>query len=175
MANIERWSGGFSPFDIRYSHRSMESRRDLKTNCRDSVGRVAIRVLAFFALLGVVGCSIESQPDTTRGPSEVVMVTEASFAAEVEGAKESLVLVDLWAEWCGPCKMIAPALEKIASEYAGRVKVCKVDIDSNAGLARRFNANAIPLVLLFENGRKVDQKLGAFPEKTYREWVEANL
>ena len=52
---------------------------------------------------------------------------------------------------------------------------CKVDIDSNAGLARRFNANAIPLVLLFENGRKVDQKLGAFPEKTYREWIEANL
>ena len=73
-------------------------------------------------------------------------VTDATFQTEViDRSSQVPVVVDLWAEWCGPCKMIAPALEKIASEYAGRVKVCKVDIDSNAGLARRFNANAIQI------------------------------
>lgn len=85
------------------------------------------------------------------------------------------MLVDFWAAWCGPCKMIAPSLDNIAAQYAGRVKVCKVDVDSNEGLARRFSASSIPLVILFKNGVQLDQKVGAFPEATYREWVESNL
>ncbi len=73
------------------------------------------------------------------------------------------VVVDLWAEWCGPCRMIAPVLEDLAARHAGRVKVVKVDIDANPGLAMHFQARSIPLLVVLREGREVDRIVGALP------------
>ncbi len=89
-------------------------------------------------------------------------VTDATFAAEVEQA-EGLVLVDFWATWCGPCVAIAPVIEKLAEDYAGKVKVLKLDTDSNQATAMRFNIRSIPTMLLFKGGKVVDTIIGADP------------
>jgi thioredoxin 1 len=103
-----------------------------------------------------------------------VTITDATFAAEVEQAK-GLVLVDFWAEWCGPCRVINPILARLATEYEGRVKIGKVNVDHNPDLSERFQIRSIPLVILFKDGRPVDSRLGARPETEYRAWIEAHL
>lgn len=89
-------------------------------------------------------------------------VSDADFAAEVEGA-EGLAMVDFWAEWCGPCRMVAPIVEQLATEYAGQVKVTKLDVDSNPRTAARFNVRSIPSILFFKDGKLVDTLVGAAP------------
>jgi thioredoxin 1 len=89
-------------------------------------------------------------------------VTDASFAEEVEHAP-GLVLVDFWAEWCGPCRAIAPVIERLAEDYQGRVKVVKLDTDANPATAARFNIRSIPTILLFKDGQPVDGVIGADP------------
>lgn len=91
-------------------------------------------------------------------------INEANFETEV--LKSTVpVVVDFWATWCGPCKMIAPVLEEIATESAGRVKVVKVDVDQNQNLAARFNIQSIPTLLFFSNGNVVAQQVGAASKK----------
>ena len=91
-------------------------------------------------------------------------INEANFETEV--LKSTVpVVVDFWATWCGPCKMIAPVLEEIATERAGRVKVVKVDVDQNQTLAARFNIQSIPTLLFFSNGNVVAQQVGAASKK----------
>lgn len=92
-----------------------------------------------------------------------VTLTEKSFDAEVLQA-EVPVLVDFWAPWCGPCRMLAPAVEQIAEEYAGRAKVCKVNVDDEPALAGRFGIASIPTVLVFKNGQLTDQVVGLRPK-----------
>jgi thioredoxin 1 len=87
-------------------------------------------------------------------------VTDTNFDTEVVNS-EVPVLVDFWAEWCGPCKMMAPTVEQIASDYAGRLKVVKIDVDENGGTAMRFNIRGIPTLLLFKGGKVVDSRVGA--------------
>lgn len=90
-------------------------------------------------------------------------VTDADFAAEVEGQK-GLTVVDFWATWCGPCRMIAPILEQLATEYDGKVTVAKLDVDANPRSAARFGVRSIPTLLFFKDGKLVDQVIGAVPK-----------
>jgi len=83
--------------------------------------------------------------------------------------------VDFWAEWCGPCRMIAPALEEIATELDGKVKIAKVNIDEDSDWAARFNVSSIPTLLVFKKGELVASKLGAEPKAALKRWVEASL
>ena len=94
------------------------------------------------------------------------VVTDRSFAADVIGASALRpVLVDAWAEWCGPCRMIAPVLDQLAGESAGRYKIAKLNIDENPRTAAQFNIRSIPTLLIFKNGNLVDQIIGAQPKQ----------
>jgi thioredoxin 1 len=106
--------------------------------------------------------------------SNALAVTDATFEQEVEKSPD-LVVVDFWAAWCGPCRMIGPALDDLAKEYAGKVKVAKVDVDANQKSAIRFNVRSIPLVLFFKNGKVVDTILGAHPKREYEARVKQHL
>ena len=99
-----------------------------------------------------------------------IKVTDASFAADVLDS-EVPVLVDFWAEWCGPCRMVAPALDEIASELSGQLKVAKVNIDEEPEWASKFNVRSIPTMLLFKNGEKVAERLGAAPKSALKGWI----
>ena len=102
--------------------------------------------------------------------SNTTAVTDANFETEVE-KHSGLAIVDFWATWCGPCRMIAPVLEQLATEYAGKVKVTKLDVDTNIKTATRFNVRSIPLLLFFKDGKVVDQIVGAVP----RQQIESKL
>src|SRR5688500_2790240 len=92
-----------------------------------------------------------------------IIVTDATFGSDVE--RSSLpVLLDLWAEWCGPCRMIAPALEELAAEMAGRVRIAKLNIDENPRTAGRLNISGIPALIIFKDGREVDRIVGLAPK-----------
>ena len=93
-------------------------------------------------------------------------VTDATFPQEVEQYK-GLVVVDFWATWCGPCHRVAPIMEQLANEHAGKVKVLKVDVDANPGTAMRFNVRSIPSILFFKDGRHVDTIVGAYPKPAF--------
>ena len=101
-------------------------------------------------------------------------VTDQSFQADVLGADKP-VLVDFWAEWCGPCKMIAPALEEIAAELGDQVTVAKINIDENPDTPGRYGVRGIPTMLLFRNGEAVAQKVGAAPRSQIQQWLEGEL
>src|SRR5450432_537713 len=103
-----------------------------------------------------------------------VTVNEASFTEQVLQSDEP-VLVDFWAPWCGPCRMIAPTLEKFAGEYAGRLRIAKLNVDENPNLARKYGAHSIPLLVLFKGGKAVQQVIGAHPEPSLRNFVEQAL
>ena len=103
-----------------------------------------------------------------------ITVTDASFAADVLNSTKP-VLVDFWADWCGPCKMIGPSLEEISDELADQLIVAKVDIMENTEIASKFGVQSIPLMLLFKNGEVVSQKLGAAPKSQLKSWVEGEL
>ncbi|MDQ7828934.1 MAG: thioredoxin [Armatimonadota bacterium] len=101
-------------------------------------------------------------------------VTEETFEREVVQA-DLPVLVDFWAEWCGPCRMIAPIVEEFAREYEGRMKVAKVDVDTNQGLAMRFNIMSIPTLGLFKGGQLVERIVGYMPKAELKRRVDAAL
>ncbi len=94
---------------------------------------------------------------------------------EVVGQATLPVLVDLWAEWCGPCRMVSPALEQLASEMAGQLKLVKVNVDESPALAQRFDARSIPTLLLVKRGLVVSRQVGAAPLPALRRWVESAL
>ena len=105
---------------------------------------------------------------------KIVHVTDDNFENEVLESVEP-VLVDYWAEWCGPCKMIAPVLDEICDEYDGRVKVAKLNIDDNPNTPPRYGIRGIPTLMLFKNGEIAATKVGAMPKSKLYEWVEESI
>ena len=105
---------------------------------------------------------------------KIVQLSDASFEADVIKA-DSPVLVDFWAEWCGPCKMIAPILDEIAEEYEGRLTITKLNIDDNQGTAPKYGIRGIPTLLLFRDGEVVATKVGALSKGQLKEFLDANL
>ena len=99
---------------------------------------------------------------------------DATFGDVAEAAKVP-VIVDLWAPWCGPCRMVSPALEQLARDLAGQVKLVKVNVDGSPELARRFEAQAIPTLLMLRDGRVVSRQIGALPPPALRSWAENAL
>jgi len=101
-------------------------------------------------------------------------VTDDTFEAEVLQSPQA-VLVDYWAEWCGPCKMIAPILDEIASEYAGKLKVAKVNIDDNQATPAKFGIRGIPTLMIFKNGNVEATKVGALSKSQLTAFIDSNL
>ena len=104
----------------------------------------------------------------------VVDANDDEFHAVVD--ESSLpVLIDVWAPWCGPCRMVSPALEKLAGELAGKLKLVKVNADDNPKVSRRFEVQSIPTLVILDHGQVVDKQIGALPEHRLRSWLESKL
>lgn len=106
--------------------------------------------------------------------ANVMEFTDSNFDSEVLQSSQP-VLVDFWAEWCGPCRMLAPTIDKLADAYTGKAKVGKLDTDANRDVAIKFGISAIPTVLLFKNGQVAQKFVGLRPERDFREAIDAAL
>ena len=106
--------------------------------------------------------------------ANITHVTDASFDADVINSGET-VLVDYWAEWCGPCKMIAPVLEEMAGTYAGKIKIAKMDVDANQEVPAKYGIRGIPTLILFKNGQEVAKKVGAMSKSQLTAFLDSHV
>lgn len=108
-------------------------------------------------------CGRCKKPLPSGAAAGPVAVTDATFAEQVERSPIP-VLVDMWAPWCGPCRFLSPVIEELASQFAGRIRVAKLNVDENPATSARFNIQSIPALLIFQNGQEVDRLIGAQPK-----------
>jgi len=120
------------------------------------------------------GHAAEASGTATGGAGHPVVVTEASFEQQVVRSSEP-VLIDFWAPWCGPCRMVGPIVERLAGEMAGRLKVAKVNVDENPNLQAKFGIQGIPTMMIFKDGQMVDRWTGALPEPGIRQHLKQKL
>ena len=106
--------------------------------------------------------------------AHIIYVSDASFEADVLQSDKP-VLVDFWAEWCGPCKMIAPILEEVAKEYDGKIMIAKMDVDANQAVPAKFGIRGIPTLILFKNGAVAAQKVGALAKGQLTSFIDSNI
>ena len=126
------------------------------------------------AVCGKCGTKLPAADAASNGKPQVV--TDSTFATEVVNASAALpVLVDCWAEWCGPCRMIAPVLDQLAAESGGRYKIAKLNVDENPQTSAQFQIRSIPTMLIFKHGKMVDQIVGAVPKQTIAARLQAHL
>jgi thioredoxin len=119
------------------------------------------------------------RPGLTDSPKKtryfmVEKTTDATFDTDVLKASEPVV-VDFWAEWCGPCRMIAPALEEISNSLNGKVKIVKLNVDENPGTAAKYGIMSIPTLMLFKNGQLASRQVGAQPKQKLEQWITASV
>lgn len=105
--------------------------------------------------------------------SKTIEITDANFEQII--ASDKPVLIDFWAEWCGPCKMIGPVVEELAAEYEGKAVVGKVDVDNNPGVSAKFGIRSIPTLLVFKGGEIVDKQIGAVPKNVLSQKLDAQV
>ena len=106
--------------------------------------------------------------------SAPIKVSDASFQSDVLSASKPVV-VDFWAEWCGPCRMIAPALEELAGELKDKVTIAKINIDENPGVPTKYGVRGVPTLMIFSGGQVAATKVGALPKSKIREWIESSI
>jgi thioredoxin 2 len=148
----------------------------------------AIGVMLIFVTATIVQCPVRGRknrvPAAASGTprwgnckSPRPWITDAGDDSFTDVAEKAAipVLVDLWAPWCGPCRMVSPALEQLAKERAGRLKLVKVNVDQAPKLAQRFSAQAIPTLILLVNGQEAPRQVGAAPEHALRNWLDQSL
>ena len=116
---------------------------------------------------------MEFKISTKYKMAKAIEITDANFEEIIKS--EQPILVDFWAEWCGPCKMIGPVVEELAGDYEGKAIIGKVDVDSNPGVAQAFGIRSIPTLLFFKGGEIVDKQVGAVPKSVLSQKLDAQL